>query len=208
MIDYRCEIAKKISDVTNISKEELANYIEKPKNSEMGDYAFPCFKLAKELKKAPAIIAEELKNNMDIDKNLIEKVEIVGGYINFYINKESLAREVIKEFDLKKEKYGSSNEGENKNVVIDYSSPNIAKPFHIGHLRSAVIGQSLYNIYKFLGYNSIVINHLGDWGTQFGKLIEGYKRWGKEYNIDKNPIDELTKLYVRINEECKRMRVY
>ena len=204
MIDYRCEIAKKISDVTNISKEELANYIEKPKNSEMGDYACPCFKLAKELKKAPAIIAEELKNNMDIDKNLIEKVEIVGGYINFYINKESLAREVIKEFDLKKEKYGSSNEGENKNVVIDYSSPNIAKPFHIGHLRSTVIGQSLYNIYKFLGYNSIGINHLGDWGTQFGKLIEGYKRWGKEYNIDKNPIDELTKLYVRINEECKK----
>ena len=204
MIDYRCEIAKKISDVTNISKEELANYIEKPKNSEMGDYAFPCFKLAKELKKAPAIIAEELKNNMDIDKNLIEKVEIVGGYINFYINKESLAREVIKEFDLKKEKYGSSNEGENKNVVIDYSSPNIAKPFHIGHLRSTVIGQSLYNIYKFLGYNSIGINHLGDWGTQFGKLIEGYKRWGKEYNIDKDPIDELTKLYVRINEECKK----
>lgn len=204
MIDYRCEIAKKISDVTNISKEELANYIEKPKNSEMGDYAFPCFKLAKELKKAPAIIAEELKNNMDIDKNLIEKVEIVGGYINFYINKESLAREVIKEFDLKKEKYGSSNEGENKNVVIDYSSPNIAKPFHIGHLRSTVIGQSLYNIYKFLGYNSIGINHLGDWGTQFGKLIEGYKRWGKEYNIDKKPIDELTKLYVRINEECKK----
>lgn len=204
MIDYRCEIAKKISHVTNISKEELANYIEKPKNSEMGDYAFPCFKLAKELKKAPAIIAEELKNNMDIDKNLIEKVEIVGGYINFYINKESLAREVIKEFDLKKEKYGSSNEGENKNVVIDYSSPNIAKPFHIGHLRSTVIGQSLYNIYKFLGYNSIGINHLGDWGTQFGKLIEGYKRWGKEYNIDKNPIDELTKLYVRINEECKK----
>lgn len=204
MIDYRCEIAKKISDVTNISKEELANYIEKPKNSEMGDYAFPCFKLAKELKKAPAIIAEELKNNMDIDKNLIEKVEIVGGYLNFYINKESLAREVIKEFDLKKEKYGSSNEGENKNVVIDYSSPNIAKPFHIGHLRSTVIGQSLYNIYKFLGYNSIGINHLGDWGTQFGKLIEGYKRWGKEYNIDKNPIYELTKLYVRINEECKK----
>lgn len=196
--------SKKISDVTNISKEELANYIEKPKNSEMGDYAFPCFKLAKELKKAPAIIAEELKNNMDIDKNLIEKVEIVGGYLNFYINKESLAREVIKEFDLKKEKYGSSNEGENKNVVIDYSSPNIAKPFHIGHLRSTVIGQSLYNIYKFLGYNSIGINHLGDWGTQFGKLIEGYKRWGKEYNIDKNPIDELTKLYVRINEECKK----
>ena len=190
MIDYRCEIAKKISDVTNISKEELANYIEKPKNSEMGDYAFPCFKLAKELKKAPAIIAE--------------KLELVGGYLNFYINKESLAREVIKEFDLKKEKYGSSNEGENKNVVIDYSSPNIAKPFHIGHLRSTVIGQSLYNIYKFLGYNSIGINHLGDWGTQFGKLIEGYKRWGKEYNIDKNPIDELTKLYVRINEECKK----
>lgn len=204
MVDFRCKIAEMISNVTKISKEELRSFIEKPKNSEMGDYAFPCFKLAKELKKAPALIAQDLKENIVIDENIIEKVEIVGGYLNFYINKETLVKEVLNEFDVKKEMYGSSNEGNNQNVVIDYSSPNIAKPFHIGHLRSTVIGKSLYNIYKFLGYNAIGINHLGDWGTQFGKLIEGYKRWGKEYNIDRNPIDELTKLYVRINDLCKQ----
>lgn len=203
MVDFRCKIAEMISNVTNVSKEELRNFIEKPKNSEMGDYAFPCFKLAKELKKAPALIAQDLKENIVIDEDIIEKVEIVGGYLNFYINKETLVKEVLNEFDVKKEMYGSSNEGNNQNVVIDYSSPNIAKPFHIGHLRSTVIGKSLYNIYKFLGYNAIGINHLGDWGTQFGKLIEGYKRWGEEYNIDENPIDELTKLYVRINDLCK-----
>lgn len=203
MVDFRCRIAEMISNVTNVSKEELKNFIEKPKNSEMGDYAFPCFKLAKELKKAPALIAQDLKENIVIDEDIIEKVEIVGGYLNFYINKETLVKEVLNEFDVKKEMYGSSNEGNNQAVVIDYSSPNIAKPFHIGHLRSTVIGKSLYNIYKFLGYNAIGINHLGDWGTQFGKLIEGYKRWGEEYNIDENPIDELTKLYVRINDLCK-----
>lgn len=203
MVDFRCKIAEIISNVTNISKEELENFIEKPKESRMGDYAFPCFKLAKELKKSPVEIAEDLKAKIVIDENIIEKVEIVSGYLNFYINKKTLVKEVLNEFDEKRERYGSSNEGNNQTIVIDYSSPNIAKPFHIGHLRSTVIGKALYNIYKFLGYNVVGINHLGDWGTQFGKLIEGYKRWGKEYNIDENPIDELTKLYVRINDLCK-----
>ena len=114
-----------------------------------------------------------------------------------------IAKTVLEEFDEKKEKYGSSNIGENKTVVIDYSSPNIAKPFHIGHLRSTVIGNALHKIYKFLGYNVVGINHLGDYGTQFGKLIEGYKRWGNEYDIENNPIDELTKIYIRINNLCK-----
>ena len=137
-----------------------------------------------------------------IDKN-IEKIEIAGGYLNFYINKLKLSEETLKEFELKQERYGSSAYGDGKNVIVEFSSPNIAKPFHIGHLRTTVIGSALYNVYKFLGYNTTAINHLGDYGTQFGKLIEGYKRWGNEYNIDENPIDELMKIYVRINELCK-----
>ena len=170
----------------------------------MGDYAFPCFKLAKELKKAPPAIANDIKEKLEIEEKYIKKVEIVGGYLNFYINNNILVEEVLKEFEIKKENYGTSKVGEGKNIVIDYSSPNIAKPFHIGHLRSTVIGGALYNIYKYLGYNVTGINHLGDYGTQFGKLIEGYKRWGEEYNIEENPIDELTKIYIRINELCKQ----
>ena len=203
MIDLKKKIAEKIAEATNLNKEELESYIEVPKDTANGDYAFPCFRLAKELKKAPPIIANEIKENLKIDEKLINKVEIVGGYLNFYINNSALIEDVLKEFDLKKENYGSSKFGEGKNIVIDYSSPNIAKPFHIGQLRSTVIGGALYNIYKMLGYNVIGVNHLGDYGTQFGKLIEGYKRWGEEYNIEANPIDELTKIYIRINNLCK-----
>jgi len=149
------------------------------------------------------MIAAELKEKMELEEEKIEKVEIVGGYLNFFINKQTLVKTVLEEIENKKEEYGKLSIGEGKNIVIDYSSPNIAKPFHIGHLRSTVIGGALYNIYKFLGYNTIGINHLGDYGTQFGKLIEGYKRWGEEYNIEENPIDELTKIYIRINNLCK-----
>jgi len=207
MINFKEEIAKKIAEVTNIAKEELKGYIEIPKESSMGDYAFPCFRLAKELKKAPPVIANELKEKMVLDTDVIEKAEVVGGYINFYINKTLLAENVLKKFESVKENYGESNIGEGKNVIVEFSSPNIAKPFHIGHLRSTVIGGALYKIYKFLGYNTIGINHLGDYGTQFGKLIEGYKRWGQEYNIEENPIDELTKIYIRINQLCKEDEV-
>lgn len=202
MINYKNEISKIISESIN-GVEILPEYIEIPKYANNGDFAFPCFRLAKELKKSPIAIAEEIKQNIKLDNNLIEKMDVVGGYLNFYTNKENFAKEVLEEVNAKQENYGSSKIGENKNIVIDYSSPNIAKPFHIGHLRSTVIGGALYNIYKFLGYNTIGINHLGDWGTQFGKLIEGYKRWGSEYNIEENPIDELTKIYVRINALCK-----
>lgn len=148
------------------------------------------------------MIADELKEKIN-NTDFIEKIESVSGYLNFYIKKEVLIREVINSFDEEKEKFGSSNIGQDKTVLIDYSSPNIAKPFHIGHLRSTVIGQSLYRIYKELGYNVVGINHLGDYGTQFGKLIEAYKLWNNEYNIDENPIDELTKMYIRINELCE-----
>ena len=203
MINFKNEIAKKIAKVTNLNEKELETYIEEPKDTKNGDYAFPCFRLAKELKKAPPQIANEIKEKIEIDERITPKVEIAGGYLNFYINKKLLAKEVIKEM-AETENYGKSNIGNGKNIVIDYSAPNIAKPFHIGHLRSTVIGAALYNIYKYLGYNTIGINHLGDYGTQFGKLIEGYKLWGEEYDIEKDPINELTKIYIRINEECKK----
>lgn len=203
MIGFKEEIASKIAKVTNLDEKELVTYIEIPKDDTMGEYAFPCFRLAKELKKSPQKIAEEIKENIDINSEYIQQVQVVGGYLNFYINKQKLVEIVLNKIDNEKENYGSSIIGNGKNVVIDYSAPNIAKPFHIGHLRSTVIGGALYNIYKFLGYNTIGINHLGDWGTQFGKLIEGYKRWGQEYNIDEDPINELTKIYVRINNLCK-----
>ena len=203
MIDFKEKIAEKIADLTEIDVNELKNYIEIPPDSKMGDYAFPCFKLAKTMRKSPQIIAAELAQKIEVDGDILEKVEIQGGYLNFFINKKALIETVLNEFENKQESYGASNIGEGKNIVIDYSSPNIAKQFHIGHLRSTVIGNSLYKIYKFLGYNITGINHIGDYGTQFGKLIEAYKLWGNEYNIDENPIDELTKMYVRINELCK-----
>lgn len=205
MLNFKQEIAEYIEKVVDIEKNELKKYIEKPKDTTNGDYAFPCFRLAKQLKKAPQIIAEDIKEKIesDIEKSKeIEKVEIVGGYLNFYINKNLITEEVLKEIS-KSDEYGKSDIGKGKNIVIDYSAPNIAKPFHIGHLRSTVIGGALYNIYKYLGYNTIGINHLGDYGTQFGKLIEGYKLWGHEYEIEKNPINELTKIYIRINNLCK-----
>ena len=203
MINFKKEVAKMISECTKISEEEIVEYIEIPPDDKMGDYAFPCFKLAKTLKKAPVIIASEIKENIKINEEIIEKMETIGGYLNFYINKNTLIKNVLEEIESKNSKYGKSNIGKEKNIVIDYSAPNIAKPFHIGHLRSTVIGGALYNIYKYLGYNVIGINHLGDYGTQFGKMIEGYKLWGKEYNLDENPIEKLTEIYVRINNLCK-----
>ena len=202
MIDFKSIIAKAISEVVNVDEIEIKKSIEKPKGSENGDYAFPCFRLAKDLHKAPPMIANDIKENIQIDEDKITKIEVAGGYLNFFINKEILVKEVLNEMSENKE-YGKSTIGNGKNVIVDYSSPNIAKPFHIGHLRSTVIGAALYKIYKYLGYNVTGINHLGDYGTQFGKLIEGYKLWGNEYNIEENPIDELTKIYIRINQACK-----
>ena len=201
MKNFKQIIAKQISKTIDINEKELESYIEAPKDSKNGDYAFPCFRLAKELRKAPPAIANEIKEKIEAVEE-IEKIEVAGGYLNFFINKSILAKEVLEEIS-KAEQYGKSEIGKEKNIVIDYSAPNIAKPFHIGHLRSTVIGGALYNIYKYLGYNVTGVNHLGDYGTQFGKLIEGYKMWGKEYDIEKDPINELTKIYIRINEACK-----
>lgn len=208
MIKFKERIAQmveeQIKEITQISLLELMEYIEVPKNLANGDYAFPCFRLAKELKKSPTQIAQDLVNTMKIDEEVIEKIEVAGGYINFFIKKEVLTKEVIQEFAKGKENYGKSELGKEKKIVIDYSAPNIAKPFHIGHLRSTVIGGALYRIYQYLGYQITGINHLGDYGTQFGKLIEGYLRWGEEYDLDQDPIGELTKIYIRINELCKQ----
>ena len=203
MIDFKDKIAEEISKVLELTKEELKEYIEIPKDTKMGDYALPCFKLAKEMKKSPVIIANEIKEKIEMPNKYISKIEAVNGFLNIFINNEMLIENVLDEMESKKENYGSSNIGNGKNIIVEYSSPNIAKPFHVGHLRTTVIGRALYNIYKFLGYNTIGINHLGDWGTQFGKLIEGYKRFGNEYNLEENPIDKLTEIYVRINELCK-----
>ena len=201
MINFKEEIAKKISEATNIEKEEIEKYIEVPKDTTNGDYSFPCFNLAKVLKKSPVIIAQEITQKIIIDNSPIKSVNDVAGYVNFYIDKKILAQELIKEVSTVS-KIGSSNIGEGKTIVIDYSAPNIAKPFHIGHLKTTVMGGALYNIYKHLGYNVIGVNHLGDYGTQFGKLIEGYKKWGTEYDLSVDPIDKLAEIYLKINNLC------
>lgn len=203
MQNIKEEIASKIAEKLGKNQNDILENIEIPKDSSMGDFAYPCFKLSKELRKSPVMIAEELKENVEFGDN-IDKVEVVSGYLNFFVNNEKVINDIMKEIVNEKEKYLEASEGKGKNVCIDYSSPNIAKPFHIGHLRSTVIGNSLYKIYKKLGYNVIGINHLGDFGTQFGMVIEGYKRWKDEYNLEKNPIKCLVDIYVRINELAKQ----
>lgn len=204
MIDFKQRIAEIISPgITELNNEEIIDLIEIPPQEDMGDFALPCFKFARELNKAPVIIAEEICKEINKDK-YFSKIVNVGPYINFFINKELLARTVLEEIYTRKEKYGSADLGKGQNVVIDYSSPNIAKPFHVGHLRSTVIGNSLYKIYEFLGYNCIGINHLGDWGTQFGKLIAAYQKWGNDEEIKKQPIQTLLKLYVKFHNEAER----
>ena len=210
MLDIKKEISEQIAKtIENVESKEIYTYIEVPKDTKNGDYAFPCFRLAKTLRKSPSEIANQIKEKLEengISKSeIIKKVEIAGGYLNFYISSKIFTKEVLEQIS-NNEKFGiepEDDKNKEKNIVIDYSAPNIAKPFHIGHLRSTVIGAALYNIYKYLGYNVTGINHLGDYGTQFGKLIEGYKRWGKEYDIDSDPINELTKIYIRINTACK-----
>ena len=202
MIDLKKEIAVAIAKATNIEENEIYGYIEVPKDTSNGDYAFPCFKLAKTMKKAPQQIATEIKENISVDEEKILKIDIAGGYLNFYINKDILVKEVLKRIEDEKD-YCKAISPKKQNIVIDYSSPNIAKPFHIGHLKTTVIGGALYNIYKYLGYNVTGVNHLGDYGTQFGKLIEGCKLWGDEYDLSENSIDKLADIYKRINELCK-----
>jgi arginyl-tRNA synthetase len=206
MIDFKEKIANIIAKEINLESDKIKENVEVPKDKTMGDFAFPCFILAKKFKKPPMVIADELKSKIELNeesKDYIEEVQAVSGFLNFKINKVKMTEELIKRFDEEKENYGSSKIGKDKTILVEYSSPNIAKPFHIGHLKNTILGHCLYNVYKFLGYNTIGLNHLGDYGTQFAKLIEAYKRWGNEYDFSENPIDKMAEMYVRINVLCE-----
>lgn len=204
MIDIKKYIASELKKhIDAIEENDLYEMLETPPNPEMGDVALPCFKLSKIMRKAPAQIAAELSGLFD-NCDYIEKVDAVSGYLNFFLNRTAFSENVIKSVLESGNNYGSSDMGKGKNIVIDYSAPNIAKPFHVGHLRSTVIGNSLYQIFKFMGYNCIGINHLGDWGTQFGKLITAYKKWGNKEKVEQNQIKELMALYVKFHEEAEK----
>ena len=196
------QIAELIKDkVEGLELAEIVNLIELPPKPELGDYAFPCFRLAKVMRKAPQMIAQEICDSIE-KPDYLEKIVTEGAYVNFFTNKTSFAKDVItKAID---ESYGSSDEGNGKTICIDYSSPNVAKNFHVGHLRTTVIGNSLYKIFTKLGYNVERINHLGDWGTQFGKLIVAYKNWGSEEAVKEKGIEELMRIYVLFHEEAEK----
>ncbi len=199
-MDYRKYIASKIV-IEGVSSESLQGDIAVPPDTNMGDYALPCFKFAKVLRKSPAVIASELASAIAPDA-VISEVSALNGYLNFKIDKSALAVETLNEIEKKGASYGSSEIGAGKTVCIDYSSVNIAKPFHIGHLSTTVLGGALYKIYNFLGYNVVGINHLGDYGTQFGKLICAYKHWGNKEEVEKGGIHAVNDLYVRFNNEA------
>ncbi len=200
-MNYKNYISKKIN-IDGITAEEIESFIILPPDTSMGDFALPCFKFAKALRKSPIMIAEELQNSFETD-SVITKVLAVNGYLNFTVNRTIFASEVLDSILSLGEDYGKSEMGKGKTVVIDYSSINIAKPFHIGHLSTTVIGGALYRIFKFLGYNVVGVNHLGDYGTQFGKLIYAYKKWGNRDDVERGRIKELTRLYVKYHEEAE-----
>lgn len=208
-MDFKIMIAGEIASALDIafgnaplSADEIAGLLELPPDSAMGDYAFPCFKLARSLRKAPPMIAGELVKVINAD--FLSRVEAVGGYLNFFIDKALYASSVIGEVLDKSEKYGSSDMGAGKTICIDYSSINIAKRFHIGHLSTTALGNALYKIYSFLGYKCVGINHLGDWGTQFGKMIVAYKHWGSREMVEQGGVQALSDLYVKFHAEAEK----
>lgn len=200
-MDYKDLIAENISSVLSIEKSDVLRLLEIPPRQEMGDYAFPCFQLAKTLRKAPNFIAGELKDKLSIKE--IDRIDVMGPYVNFFLNKSVFLKDVVDEILKEGENYGKSDVGENRTVIVEFSSPNIAKPFHVGHLFTTVIGNSLSRIFQFEGYKTERINHLGDWGTQFGKLITGYERWIDKDKLNESPIEELNRIYVKFHEEAE-----
>lgn len=203
-MDYKKIVAQDLSAQLSeyLTTEEIYNLLEKPKNEEHGDLAFPTFQLAKVFRKNPVEIASDISG--DFSSEIVSSVNVVGPYLNFYLDKGKVSAEVLGEIISKKQQYGNSNVGAGKNIPLDMSSPNIAKPMSMGHLRSTVIGNALANIVEKLGYEPIKINYLGDWGTQFGRLITAYKLWGEEEKVRENPIAELNELYVRFHEELEK----
>ena len=210
-MDFKERVAEIFTSIeTDLSLEDALLLIETPPSPDMGDFAVPCFKFAKKYKKSPAVIAAELTEKIG-NVEEFEKIESMGPYVNFFVDKKHYAEKILKTAFEEKDNFGSTNVGEGKTVIVEFSSPNIAKPFHIGHIRTTIIGNSIYKIYKYLGYNTITINHLGDYGTQFGMLISAYKKWGTPEvveAIEKNPIQELLKLYVRYNQEIEEHPEY
>ena len=206
-MDFKGYIADKINEAMEIvfgqTMEGVAGFLETPPNPEMGDFAFPCFKLSKTLRMGPPVIAGKLQSALASDE-IIDHVECVGGYLNFFLHKTGYAQSIVEKVLEQKEKYGSSDEGQGRVICIDYSSINIAKRFHIGHLSTTMIGNALYKIYEHLGYKCVGINHLGDWGTQFGKMIAAYLKWGNKEEVEKNGVDALTALYVRFHQEAEK----
>ena len=201
-MDYKQKIAELIKTQVDLELEDIKKLIEIPPKSDMGDYAFPCFQLAKVMRKAPNMISAELSEKLS--KDGFEEIKALGPYLNFFVDKSSFAKTTIETVLNEGDKYGSSNIGEGKTVCVEYSSPNIAKPFHVGHLFTTAIGNSLYKLFKEEGYNVVGINHLGDWGTQFGKLISAYKRWADLDALEKSPIDELLRIYVKFHKEAEK----
>lgn len=189
------------AQIEGMSKEDISATIEIPPKPEMGDFAFPCFRLAKTMHKAPNMIAADIKEAIG-DVDYLDRIEVKGAYLNFFVKTEVFVKSMIEAANSKN--FGGSDIGEGKNICLDYSSPNVAKNFHVGHLRTTIIGNSLYKIFSKLGYNAIRINHLGDWGTQFGKLIVAYKAWGSKEAVEKDGISELMKLYVKFHEEADK----
>ena len=201
-MDNKQLIASELAKIIDsLDQSAISNLLEQPKSSDLGDIAFPAFSLAKVERKAPQAIAADIAEK--IDPSHFEKVVATGPYVNFFLNKAKISDQVIKEVIKEGVDYGQQNEGQGGNITIDLSSPNIAKPFSVGHLRSTVIGDALSNIFRKMGYNTIKINHLGDWGKQFGLLMVAYKKWGNKEAVEANPIDELLQLYVRINAEIE-----
>ncbi|MBN2853235.1 MAG: arginine--tRNA ligase [Clostridia bacterium] len=201
-MDYRKTVIDKLKEVDSIKDIDIESILEIPKDSSMGDFSFPCFRLASVFRKSPDAIANEIAAVIKTDLN-IKKIEVVKGYLNFFINKSKMMEETFEKIFSLKERYGFSYIGEKKNVIVEFSSPNIAKPFHIGHLCSTVIGNSLANIYEALGYHVIKVNHLGDWGTQFGKLMVAYENWGDDEKLKEEPIKELLRIYVKFHDEAE-----
>ena len=203
MINYREEIAKILDEIIEgLSKEEIFEMLEVPANEDMGDFALPCFKLAKVMRKAPPLIAKGIAEKLS-EHEMFEKVEQVNAYVNMFLSKEDLLSHVVGEIIEEGGDFANSDEGQGKTVIVEFSSPNIAKPFHIGHIRSTVIGNSINLIYKALGYDVVRINHLGDYGTQFGKMIVAYRHWGNEEEVKAQPIKTLLHYYTKFHEEAE-----
>ena len=197
------KIAAALSEAFQASVDGIPAFLETPPNPEMGDFAFPCFRLSKTLRMAPPKITEGLQAHIAPD-GVIERVECVGGYLNFFLHKSGYAQSIVERVLEQGARYGASDEGQGRVICIDYSSINIAKRFHIGHLSTTMIGNALYKIYEHLGYKCVGINHLGDWGTQFGKMIAAYLKWGSREEIERDGVNALTALYVRFHKEAEK----